>query len=95
MTTLQEVADSVCYWLRESHSLEAKAEIIGTDRIDIQITDEGEDFYIGNFADAGMALSELRNIGKPDNLADWVVKVNGIWMSALGKHIAGWAVGYE
>ena len=94
MTTLQEIAESVCYWLHENNGFETKAEVVD-DRIDIQILDDGEDFYIGNFADAGMAHSDLRNIGDPSNLADWVVKVNGLWMSALGKHIAGWAVGYE
>lgn len=98
--TLQEVANNVCNWLSIEHGLTGK--IVKNAKIDesrpfvdIRITDgEGEDFYIGNFADPGLNLSDLRCLGDENNLGDYVVKANGIWISALGRHIAGWATGY-
>jgi hypothetical protein len=75
-----ELADSVQWWLKKDHGV--KATITGVvGGIEIN----GYEMF--GFS-GPIVLSELRQIDS------WIVKVNGIWCSAIGRVIAGLIVGY-
>ena len=97
--TFEKFLANLKYWLEEEHSLKA---VIGEiedkptrkPKVDVELfTDEGEEFYIGNYADPGLHVIWLgpHDFGMGPRM---VVTVNGILMEALGKHVAGWVVGY-
>ena len=91
MDEFKRFLDSLVYWLSTHHGVEATYKV-NSAAADVSLTEDGEEFYIGGYADSGMQVIWLG----PHKLADKeesLVRVNGIVMSAIGKHVAGWAVG--
>ena len=91
MDEFKRFLDNLVYWLSTDHDIEATYKIDGA-AADVSLTEDDEEFYIGGYTDPGMQVIWLG----PQKLADKeesLVRVNGIVMSAIGKHVAGWAVG--
>lgn len=95
MSELRKVADSIAYWW--DHFVYGKTIITEIDdRIDIQLlNDEGEDHYVGSYADPGISMWEVGTVTDDRGEEHYLVRVNGIVMSGLGRSIVGWAFGLE
>ena len=92
--TFEKFLANLKYWLEEEHSLKATIGEIKDNKVDVELlTEDGDEFYIGNFADPGMAITWLGyfDFGMGPRAA---VTVNGVLFEALGKHVAGWVNGY-
>lgn len=90
---LQKLVEHIQYYLGQN---QLDTTIIQRDEntVDIEIKDEGEDFYVGSYADPGLTvtwLGEHTLNGEKHEL----VLVNGIVITAYGKGIVGWAIGLE
>lgn len=91
------------YWATENELINSPSLIAirykksenGTETCEMEWKDEeGEEVYIGNFADPGL---EFTWIGEHDIMGTKkeLVKVNGIVMEANGKAVTAWAIGYD
>lgn len=88
---LQEFADNLRHWLFSEHSYDLRITKSGENSFSADIIDEeGEEFWIGNYADPGITITWLGDGPEGTKL----VRANGIVIQALGRHVAGWAVGY-
>jgi hypothetical protein len=77
-----ELGESVCWWLKKDHGVKATfTGLVG--RVEIV----GHEMF--GFS-GPIVLSELR----PIDGVGWIVKVNGIWCSTIGRVVAGLIVGY-
>jgi hypothetical protein len=90
MRDLKSICEGIQHYLKDYHCLDSTFEIAG-DKAQVDIrTEEGDEFYIGNYADPGLTVElagELEGVQ--------MVRVNSIYIQALASHIAGWAVGYD
>lgn len=86
---------NLIYWLDQEHCLTATIGKADENTCELVIVDEeGEEFYIGTYADSGLLVKWLGAVtigGKSVEL----VEVNNVVMQALGRHIAGWVIGYS
>lgn len=86
---------NLIYWLDQEHMLSAAVAKSDENTCELVITDdEGEEFWIGNYADPGLCVKWLGEVAVGDKSVD-LVEANGVVMQALGRHIAGWVVGYS
>lgn len=109
-TKFQTFLESLAVWLDQSHDITATTfqDSPTTANVALWIEYEDDDdnegdeqegnFYVGSFATPGLRIEwlgehTLKIAGKDE--ATELVCVNGIVFSAYGKHVAGWAVGYE
>ena len=94
---LKKLVDNLVYWLAEHGDLKAEVAEDRNDAVELElIDDEGEEFYIGSYADPGMLVrwigpTTLPGCDEPRNL----VEVNGVIFEAVGRTIAGWAIGLQ
>ena len=91
------------YWALENELINSPSSITvrykksesGTEICEMEWKDEeGEETYIGNFADPGLVfvwVGEHDIMGTKQEL----VKVNGMVMEANGKAVTAWAIGYD
>jgi len=92
--TLMEIAENIIYWWSYFSDGSAKAEDRNGGVLITLYDSEGEEHYVGSFADPGIML---KNVGaavvSSSGTTRQLVEVNGVIMSALGREIAGWAYG--
>ena len=108
-TELKAFLENLQYWLKERHDIVAtfdKGEVSETVcDVSLRIEDDDEDedgdpdnnFYVGSFAEPGLRVEYIGKVKLDDYNKDpeELVRVNGIVFSALGKHVAGWVVGFD
>lgn len=90
---LQQLVENIQYYLGLN---DLTSTVIPRDEttVELEIQCEGEDFFVGNYAEPGLTITWLGDHtlnGEQHSL----VLVNGIVISAYAKHIVGWALGYE
>jgi len=88
---------NLIYWLAEEHMLTATVKTSSENECELDLVDdEGEEFYIGNYADAGVSVRWLGEFGLDDPTKPVeLVRVNNVVIQALGRHVAGWISGYS
>jgi len=87
--------------LEQIHYIQTKeVKWTGDTIVDLELVDDdGDEWYVGNYADSGLRLEwlgecETKNReGKTETR--YLVRANGLIIEAMPKHIAGWAVGYD
>ena len=86
---------NLIYWLAEEHMLTATVKTSSENECELDLVDdEGEEFYIGDYADSGVSVRWLGEFSFDDPAKPVeLVQVNGIVIQALGGHVSGWVVG--
>jgi len=93
--TIEKVADNIAHWWERFGHGTAIPTKVG-DRIDIQLLDEDdEDVHVGTYADPGLSMWAVGVVKDDTGEEHFLVRVNGIVMSGIGRSIVGWAAGLE
>ena len=96
---LKEFTDLLTYWFEQNHGITATVTKSDYNTCDMALRDNDldTDLYVGPYADPGLSIrwigetNVMNYQGEP--ATQDLVLVNGIVFSAIGKHVAGWAVG--
>ena len=73
-------------------------ENITNDEVIVSLKEDGEEISIGDYADTGANIRWMgpHTIGEGTEARHTVlVVINGIVLTAIGKHVAAWALGYS
>jgi hypothetical protein len=61
----------------------------------LSLTQDGQDFYVGNNTDPGAFVEWIGRQDLKKNKSEYLVCVNGIVLSANGRAVAGFIAGFQ
>lgn len=85
--------NSFQYFLKDKHSIDSEVKENSDNNVIVDLTQDGEDFYIGTYADPGALIEWIVPV-KVGNADENLIRINGIVISAHGRSVAAWVNGY-
>lgn len=97
---LEKFVGSLTYWCGEHGGLKVSVIEDRGDSVELELLDdEGEEFYVGNYADPGLVVRWVGPVAIPGrsgrDASPDLVEVNGVIFEAKARAVAGWVVGLQ